>query len=384
MALKSIIALAAVASGVQAANYRRVACPDGKNSATDARCCPFFALRDDLQANVFLNECGEDTHEAVRLSFHDAIAFSSSLKAQGQPAGGGADGSMLIFPDVEPNFSANNGISDSVDALLPVLAAHPDVSAGDLIQFAGAVAISNCPGAPKLEFKAGRPNATAPAPDGLIPEPQDSVDKILARFADGGGFTPDEVVALLASHSIARSDHVDPTITTGSVPFDSTPFTFDTQIYLEVLLNGTGFPGSGNNVGEVESPLPVGSGDNVGELRLQSDFAIARDSRTACTWQGFIDQQQKMASAFQSAMAKLAVVGQDTSNFVDCTEVVPEPTPGDGKAATFPATKTQADVQQVCADAFPSLAADPGATETIIPHCPPGVPDPAATDCGQA
>jgi len=368
MAFKSIIAFAAVASGVQAANYKRVACPDGKNSAVDARCCTFFALRDDLQANLFDNQCGEDTHEALRLSFHDAIAFSSSLKSQGQPAGGGADGSMLIFPDVEPNFAANNGISDSVQALLPFLASHSDVSAGDLIQFAGAVGITNCPGAPKLEFKAGRPNATAAAPDGLIPEPQDSVDKILARFADGGGFTPDEVVALLASHSIARSDHVDPTIS--AVPFDSTPFTFDTQIYLEVLLNGTGFPGSPNNTGEVESPLPLGSGDNVGEMRLQSDFAIARDSRTACTWQGFIDQQQKMASAFQAAMAKLAVVGQDTTNFFDCSEAVPDPAPANGKAATFPATKTQADVQQVCADTFPSLAADPGPTETIIPHCP--------------
>lgn len=153
---------------------------------------------------------------------------------------------MLIFPDVEPNFSANNGISDSVDALLPFLASH-NVTAGDLIQFAGAVGITNCPGAPRLEFKAGRPNATAAAPDGLIPEPQDSVDKILARFADGGGFTPDEVVALLASHSIARADHVDESV--APAPFDSTPFTFDTQFYLETLLKGTGFPGTGNNTG---------------------------------------------------------------------------------------------------------------------------------------
>jgi hypothetical protein len=155
---------------------------------------------------------------------------------------------MLIFPDVEPNFSANNGISDSVDALLPFLAAHPAVTAGDLIQFAGAVALTNCPGAPRLEFLAGRPNATAPAPDGLIPEPQDSVTKIFERFSDGGGFTPDEVIALLASHTIARADHVDATL--DAAPFDSTPFTFDTQIFLEVLLEGTGFPGTGNNTGE--------------------------------------------------------------------------------------------------------------------------------------
>ena len=177
----------------------------------------------------------------------DAIAFSESLLKQGKPAGGGADGSMLIFPDVEPNFHANLGISDSVAALTPFLEAHPLVSPGDLIQFGAAVAISNCPGAPRLEFLAGRPNATAPAPDGLVPEPQDPLDMIFARMKDGGGFSPTELVALLASHTIARSDHIVPDET--AVPFDSTPFTFDTQIFLEVLLEGVGFPGGSNDTG---------------------------------------------------------------------------------------------------------------------------------------
>lgn len=129
---------------------------------------------------------------------------------------------MLIFPNVEPNFHANLGISDSVDALTPFLSTH-NVTAGDLIQFAGAVALTNCPGAPRIQFLAGRPTATAPAPDGLIPEPQDSITMILARMLDGGNFSPAEVVALLSSHSIARADHVDPTL--DAAPFDSTPFT---------------------------------------------------------------------------------------------------------------------------------------------------------------
>ncbi|KIJ46493.1 class II peroxidase [Sphaerobolus stellatus SS14] len=206
-----------------------------------------------------------------------------------------------------------------------------------------------------------------PAPDGLIPEPSDDVTKILARFSDAGGFTPDEVVALLASHTIARSDKVDPTIS--AVPFDSTPFTFDSQVFLEVLLKGVGFPGTGNNSGEVEFPLPVGQGLNVGEMRLQSDFALARDARTACTWQGFINEQEKMANAFQAAMAKLAVVGQDSSKFIDCSEVVPIPVPAVRKPTTFPATKTKKDIQQACPLPFPNLATDPGAHETIIPHC---------------
>ena len=66
---------------------------------------------------------------------------------------------------------------------------------------------------------AGRPNATAPAVDGLIPEPQNSITEILERFDDAGGFTPFEVVSLLASHTVARADHVDPHL--DAAPFDS-------------------------------------------------------------------------------------------------------------------------------------------------------------------
>ncbi|KIJ46494.1 class II peroxidase [Sphaerobolus stellatus SS14] len=160
MAFKTLFAFVSLISFAAAAPPRLVACGDG-NFASNSACCPLFALREDLQANLFDNECGEDTHEVVRLTFHDAVAFSTSLKRQGKAAGGGADGSMLIFPTVEPNFSANNGIIDSVDALTPFLASHPKISAGDLIQFAGAVGISNCPGAPRLQFLLGRPNATA-------------------------------------------------------------------------------------------------------------------------------------------------------------------------------------------------------------------------------
>ena len=152
----------------------------------------------------------------------------------------------------------------------------------DLIQFAGAVGTTNCPGAPKLEFLAGRANATAPASDGTVPEPQDSADSILSRMADAG-ISNAEVIHLLASHSIARSD----VLVTGhtAVPFDTTPFTFDPQIFLEVLLKGVGVPFGVNNTdgAEVDSPLP-----DEGEMRLQSDFVLSRDSRTACEWQSMV------------------------------------------------------------------------------------------------
>ncbi|EJD02660.1 manganese peroxidase 3 [Fomitiporia mediterranea MF3/22] len=350
------IAFAALAGAV---NFRRVTCPDG-NIASHEACCAFFALRDDLQENLFDGECGEDVHESLRLTFHDAIGFSRSGKLKG----GGADGSMILFSDIETNFAANAGIDDSVDALSPFLTRHL-VTAGDLIQFAGAVGTTNCPGAPRLQFLAGRPNATFPADDNTVPLPQSDVTTILERMEDGG-FSPAELIHLLASHTIARSD----TLVAGheAVPFDTTPFTFDTQIFLEVLLKGVGVPFGINNTdgAEVDSPIP-----NSGEMRLQSDFALARDRRTACEWQSMVDNQQLMMNNFKSAMAKLAVVGHNPNNLVDCSEVVPQAKPPVRKPATFPAGTSRADVQQACPEPFPVLRTDPGQA-TQIPACPDG------------
>ncbi|GJE90619.1 manganese peroxidase isoform 3 [Phanerochaete sordida] len=364
--LLAIFALVAVASARPRPNPGAV-CSDGTRVSNGA-CCAFIPLMQDLQQNVFQNECGEDAHEVIRLTFHDAIAISRS---QGPKAGGGADGSMLLFPTVEPNFAANNGIDDSVNNLIPFMQKHNTISAGDLVQFAGAVALTNCPGAPRLEFLAGRPNKTIAAVDGLIPEPQDDVTKILKRFDDAGGFTPFEVVSLLASHSVARADKVDSTI--DAAPFDSTPFTFDTQVFLEVLLKGTGFPGLSNNTGEVASPLPVGTGSDTGEMRLQSDFALARDERTACFWQSFVNEQEFMSASFKAAMSKLAVLGHNRNTLTDCSEIIPEPLPAVKKPATFPATTSAKDLQLTCrALRFPTLTTDQGAQQTLIAHCPNG------------
>ena len=55
-----------------------------------------------------------------------------------------------------------------------------------------------------------------------------------------------------------------------------------------------------------------------------------------------------MAKAFADAMAKLAVVGQDTSNMIDCSEVIPDskPLPAANCHSVFPPGFTNADVDQ--------------------------------------
>jgi len=123
-----------------------------------------------------------------------------------QHSGGGADGSIMIFKGTELNYTANTGVNGIVRALENILSlyrsknAGVDVSAGDMcvlvhslamqfwfasscsIQLAAAVGISNCPGAPRLQFLLGRPNATMAAEDHMLPSPFASADVILSRF----------------------------------------------------------------------------------------------------------------------------------------------------------------------------------------------------------
>ncbi|PPQ70002.1 hypothetical protein CVT24_003777 [Panaeolus cyanescens] len=352
--LSAFITLALGATLVSAAATtasKGVVCPTGQRTA-NAACCALFPIVDTLQQQLFDGaECGEEAHSALRLSFHDAIGFSIH-----GGKGGGADGSILAFNTTENAFHANGGIDDITDGQWPLFL-QSGLSAGDFVHLAAAVGTANCPGAPRLKFFMGRPAPKAPAPDLTVPEPTDSVTAILKRFADAG-FSPQEAVALLASHTIAAADVVDPSIP--GTPFDSTPGTFDSQVFLEVLLKGKLFPGAGEQPGEVLSPL-------AGEMRLQSDFALARDPRTACFWQEMIDNQAHMQNEFKNAMAKLQVLGQDTRKLIDCSDVVPVPQPFTDNIK-FPATFSKKDLELACPRLpLPNIATVAGPAPTVAP-----------------
>nr|BAU36967.1 manganese peroxidase [Pholiota nameko] len=348
MALTRLSAIVVLALGASqfanAAITKRVTCATGHVTANAA--CSLFPVVDLLQDQLFDGaECGEEAHSALRLSFHDAIGFS--LRGG---KGGGADGSILAFNSTELQFHANGGRH------FPVFQ-QTKLTAGDFVHLAAAVGTANCPGAPRLKFLFGRPPPKAPAPDLTVPEPTDSVTKILARFADAG-FSPQEAVALLSSHTIAAADVVDVTIP--GTPFDSTVGTFDTQVFLEVLLKGRSFPGNGSQSGEVLSPL-------AGEMRLQSDFSISQDARTACFWQAMVNDQNRMVTEFKAAMAKLQVLGQDTRRLIDCSDVVPVPQPFAGPIK-FPASFSNKDLQLACrSERFPNIATVAGPAPTVAP-----------------
>ena len=62
-----------------------------------------------------------------------------------------------------------------------------------------------------------------------------------------------------------------------------------------------------------------------------------------------------MMEGFRTAMAKLAVLGQDASTLVDCSEVIPEPLPLDSPSASYPNDMSLNDIEQSCPAPFPDL-----------------------------
>nr|CAA50060.1 peroxidase [Coprinopsis cinerea] len=333
-----------------------VTCPGGQ-STSNSQCCVWFDVLDDLQTNFYQgSKCESPVRKILRIVFHDAIGFSPALTAAGQFGGGGADGSIIAHSNIELAFPANGGLTDTIEALRAVGINH-GVSFGDLIQFATAVGMSNCPGSPRLEFLTGRSNSSQPSPPSLIPGPGNTVTAILDRMGDAG-FSPDEVVDLLAAHSLASQEGLNSAIFRS--PLDSTPQVFDTQFYIETLLKGTTQPGPSLGFAEELSPFP-------GEFRMRSDALLARDSRTACRWQSMTSSNEVMGQRYRAAMAKMSVLGFDRNALTDCSDVIPSAV-SNNAAPVIPGGLTVDDIEVSCpSEPFPEIATASGPLPSLAP-----------------
>ena len=59
----------------------------------------------------------------------------------------------------------------------------------------------------------------------------------------------------------------------------------------------------------------------------------------------YIDNHSLMVAKFESVMAKLAVLGQNPRDLVDCSEVIPVPSAAKAQVARLPAGKTLRDIE---------------------------------------
>jgi hypothetical protein len=146
------------------------------------------------------------------------------LQRQGR-RNGGADGSLLIDP-TEVQRTDNNGLQGIVSALKP-LASRFGVSNADILHVAGILGVIICPGGPVIETWVGRKDAQWKNPTGLLPDVNDSVPKMVARFQDMG-FTIRDLMALIGAHTTAKQRFVDPS--RADEPQDTTPAIWDVKV----------------------------------------------------------------------------------------------------------------------------------------------------------
>ncbi|KAH6633684.1 ligninase LG6 precursor [Boeremia exigua] len=224
--------------------------------------------------------CGRDAHGAIRAPFHDCI-------------NNGCDGSLILTD--ECSRAENAGLSDICGKLLSWTQKY-NTSAADMIQFAAATAISACPLGPRVRALVGRKDSSEAAPVGSVPSSRDKTSSILEKFA-AKGFSPDDLVALLGTHSVAVQVNDDPSQAGKSL--DSTPSSFDLKFYSETL-------------------------DGTAPYTLQSDKGLSKDGETQKKWKQFADgDTSAWNTAFTDAWNRFAVVGNDVGSLQDCSGVIP-------------------------------------------------------------
>ncbi|KAI4651845.1 hypothetical protein J4E93_002041 [Alternaria ventricosa] len=241
--------------------------------------CPsvWTAVATELQADFA--GCGADAHQALRAPFHDCI-------------NNGCDGSLVLTD--ECGRLENAGLS-AICTKLKDWSDKYQVSAADMIQFAGAQAIAACPLGPRVQALVGRKDSSNAAPVGSVPSSRGTLESILGAFA-AKGFSSDDVVALMGAHSVAVQFHDDPS--QAGKGLDSTPFRYDNTFYQETK-------------------------DRKAPYSLQSDLLMSNSSETASTWSNFAEDANSWSTAFTSAWDRFAVIGNDASKLQDCSSLVP-------------------------------------------------------------
>ncbi|KAJ6208662.1 ligninase LG6 precursor, partial [Bipolaris maydis] len=248
-----------------------------------AGACPavWQSVAKDLE-NLFQG-CNKAARSAVRAVLHDCLPD-------------GCNGS-LILSQQECSRIENQGLKDYCHTINQKRLQYR-VGAADIVQFAGAMALSACPLGPQVTALVGRKDSAAAAPPNGLPRSSDSVQSILARFA-AKGFSPQDVVALLGTHSIAIQFQDDPA--RAGTPLDSTPAICDIRYFAETKAG-------------------------TAPYSLRSDRLMSSAPETYRPWAVYAKSTAMWADAFISAWSRFAVIGNDPQSLQDCSHLIPKST----------------------------------------------------------
>ncbi|OCL10477.1 class II peroxidase [Glonium stellatum] len=266
----------------------------GSSACNADTCCVWKWISYDMVAkfNGTSGRCTKYARGAVRLGFHDAAAWSNTS------AYGGADGSILLTDEI--NRSDNNGLADIASAMKDWYNKYHQygVSMADIIQMGATIAAVVCPLGPRIRSFVGRVDNPKAAPTGLLPDVNDSADKLIklfqAKTIDAHGIT-----ALVGAHTTSQQHFVN-TSRDGD-PQDSTPGVWDVQFYGETL----------------SSPPPR-------VMKFASDMKLSKDSRISDEWNQFVGGQAHWNADYAQEYIRLSLLGVNNINKLqECTKVLP-------------------------------------------------------------
>ncbi len=234
-------------------------------------------------------------------------------------------------------------------------------------------AVSNCPGSPRLQFLAGRPNANVPRCEGPRSRPRRKHRQHLR--AHGGRWLLTHRACQPARIPLCRPlrpSHPKPR----GRPLRHDALHVRHAILPRGLLKGneTLPPAPGEASAQVPNALAA-----QGEMRLQSDFAVAHappvclllaelGEQPACDHARLPRRQNSLTSPYRIVEANFLhscrrwrssrLLVRTPLRLIDCSEAVPVPVPAVHKPATFPAGTGPQLLQLSCNSPFPSLATD--------------------------
>ena len=272
--------------------------PKDSDACSKDKCCIWSYIVADMTA-AFTDgaKCSALARGAIRLGFHDASTWNSSLPT------GGADGSILFSGEL--SRSENNGLQPIAGQTQAWFDAYKKygISAADVIQVGAKVAAVVCPGGPRITTLIGRKDSSELPPTGLLPLPEQDAPALLDLFG-AKTISPAELVALMGAHSVSRQQFVNPR--QAGAPQDSTPGDFDNRYFRETAAD--------------RPPQGV--------FRFRSDISLARDPATSGQWNAFgaSNGQASWAAAYAQAYLKMSLLGvKNVGELTDCTAVLPLP-----------------------------------------------------------
>ncbi|KAF2716564.1 class II peroxidase [Polychaeton citri CBS 116435] len=247
--------------------------------------------------------CNDVARAAIRLGFHDAGTWSSSLAAAGKDFGG-ADGSLILAGEI--SRPENKGLEQIV-AQMKIWQKTFGVGMADLIQFGANHAVVTCPLGPRIRTFVGRKDSSSPAPDGLLPSATAPADDLIKLFEDKT-ISAHELAALMGAHSTSRQFNFNSA--QSGAPQDGTPGVWDVLYYNQT----------------VQNTVPKGV------LRLPSDIALAAHPSISPEWQKFSQGnnvgQKHWNEDYATAYTRLSLLGvNNINNLTECSRVLPPARP---------------------------------------------------------